>query len=800
MKKRTSRTADLTATNAELQLQDGLLQHLPISAWTLKPDGTPDFVNQVWLEYSGQTLDYVRSHPEAWMTAVHPEDREAASKSFWDGVRSGLGFAMETRSLRARDRTYRWHLNQAVPLRDAAGKVLKFIGTTTDIDDQKRALEVLRASESSLRQILDNIPALVCTFSASGVSEHVSRRTLEYFGKTQEELISWEINDTVHPDDLPRIAPLVIKSFATGTSFEDEIRYRRADGVYRWFKAHIVPVRNTNGNIDGFYALITDIEDRKRADEKLRQEQKELKRSEVRKTAILNSALDCIVTIDHEGRITEFNPAAEQTFGYRRDEVVGRSMADVIIPPTFREMHRQGFARYLATGEARVLGKRVEMTAVRADGSEFLVELTITRTPLDGPPSFTGYLRDITEHRRNENALHAAHAQVAQSEERWRLVFENSAIGVVLADLDGRFLAANPVYEQMLGYTEEELQKLSFLDITHEEDLELNRKLIGELLAGKRQQFQIEKQYRRKDGSLIWVRNNVSLVPGTERVPQSLMALSEDVTERKRAEEALAQVRSELAHVSRVTTLGAMTASIAHEVNQPLSGILTNASTCTRMLAHDPPNIEGARETVRRLIRDGNRMAEVISRLRALFSKKDAAIESMNLNEAVLEVIALCIVDLQKNRVVLRPELPDDLPLVKGDRVQLQQVILNLLRNGSDAMSTVEDRPRQLVIRTERDEGDRVRLTVQDAGVGFDPQVVNRLFDPFYTTKGEGMGIGLSVSRYIIESHHGRMWATLNDGPGAAFSFSIPRAPEGLARADGSSNVQPSATTGSNAA
>jgi PAS domain S-box-containing protein len=800
MKKRTSRTADLTATNAELQLQDGLLQHLPISAWTLKPDGTPDFVNQVWLEYSGQTLDYVRSHPEAWMTAVHPEDREAASKSFWDGVRSGLGFAMETRSLRARDRTYRWHLNQAVPLRDAAGKVLKFIGTTTDIDDQKRALEVLRASESSLRQILDNIPALVCTFSASGVSEHVSRRTLEYFGKTQEELISWEINDTVHPDDLPRIAPLVIKSFATGTSFEDEIRYRRADGVYRWFKAHIVPVRNTNGNIDGFYALITDIEDRKRADEKLRQEQKELKRSEVRKTAILNSALDCIVTIDHEGRITEFNPAAEQTFGYRRDEVVGRSMADVIIPPTFREMHRQGFARYLATGEARVLGKRVEMTAVRADGSEFLVELTITRTPLDGPPSFTGYLRDITEHRRNENALHAAHAQVAQSEERWRLVFENSAIGVVLADLDGRFLAANPVYEQMLGYTEEELQKLSFLDITHEEDLELNRKLIGELLAGKRQQFQIEKQYRRKDGSLIWVRNNVSLVPGTERVPQSLMALSEDVTERKRAEEALAQVRSELAHVSRVTTLGAMTASIAHEVNQPLSGILTNASTCTRMLAHDPPNIEGARETVRRLIRDGNRMAEVISRLRALFSKKDAAIESMNLNEAVLEVIALCIVDLQKNRVVLRPELPDDLPLVKGDRVQLQQVILNLLRNGSDAMSTVEDRPRQLVIRTERDEGDRVRLTVQDAGVGFDPQVVNRLFDPFYTTKGEGMGIGLSVSRYIIESHHGRMWATLNDGPGAAFSFSIPRAPEGLARADGSSNLQPSATTGSNAA
>jgi signal transduction histidine kinase len=208
------------------------------------------------------------------------------------------------------------------------------------------------------------------------------------------------------------------------------------------------------------------------------------------------------------------------------------------------------------------------------------------------------------------------------------------------------------------------------------------------------------------------------------------------------------------------------------------------------MLATDPPQLEGARETARRTIRDGNRMSEVITRLRALFSKKDAATESVNLNDAVLDVIALSIVELQKNRVMLRPELADNLPLVTGDRVQLQQVILNLLRNGSDAMSTVEDRPRQLVIRTERDEGDWVRLTVKDAGVGFDPQAVDRLFDAFYSTKGDGMGIGLSVSRSIIESHHGRLWATLNDGPGATFSFSIPRVPEGLARADAIRSLQ----------
>jgi PAS domain S-box-containing protein len=273
------------------------------------------------------------------------------------------------------------------------------------------------------------------------------------------------------------------------------------------------------------------------------------------------------------------------------------------------------------------------------------------------------------------------------------------------------------------------------------------------------------------------------------------IASVQDVTARRLAEEARDKAQSELANVARVMSLGALTASIAHEVNQPLSGIITNASTCLRMLATDPPQVDGARETARRTIRDGNRMSEVIARLRALFSKKEPTTESVNLNDAVLEVIALSIVELQKNRVVLCPELADDLPLITGDRVQVQQVILNLLKNGSDAMSTVEDRPRQLVIRTERDDGDRVRLTVQDAGIGFDPQAADRLFDAFYTTKGDGMGIGLSVSRSIIERHHGRLWATLNDGPGAAFSFSIPRTSEGLARADDTRNIQGNAVT-----
>ncbi len=280
------------------------------------------------------------------------------------------------------------------------------------------------------------------------------------------------------------------------------------------------------------------------------------------------------------------------------------------------------------------------------------------------------------------------------------------------------------------------------------------------------------------------------VVQRTTELAAANQELKRDLAERRLLEEGLDKARLELAHVARVTSLGVLTASIAHEVNQPLSGIITNAGTCLRMLAADPPNVDGARETARRTIRDGNRASEVITRLRALYGKKDATIESMDLNEATQEVLALSLSELQRNRVLVRRELADGLPRVQGNRVQLQQVILNLVRNASDAMSVVDDRPRQLLIRTEEDEDDHVRMTVQDVGVGFDPQAADRLFESFYTTKNDGMGIGLSVSRSIIESHHGRLWATLNTGPGATFSFSIPRASEGATGADRDRNLK----------
>jgi C4-dicarboxylate-specific signal transduction histidine kinase len=248
----------------------------------------------------------------------------------------------------------------------------------------------------------------------------------------------------------------------------------------------------------------------------------------------------------------------------------------------------------------------------------------------------------------------------------------------------------------------------------------------------------------------------------------------QDVTASKVAEESLSKARAELTHVARVMTLGALTASIAHEVNQPLAGIITNASTCLRMLAADPPNLDGARATAQRTLRDGNRASEVIERLRTLFARKEPKTEPVDLNDAAREVLALSSSELQRHRVILQTDFTQGLPLVNGDRIQLQQVILNLTLNATDAMKEIDDRPRALLIATAHEDAARVRLSVRDSGVGIDPQSIEKLFAAFYTTKTHGMGIGLAISRSIIESHNGRLWASANDGPGATFSFSIP--------------------------
>jgi C4-dicarboxylate-specific signal transduction histidine kinase len=254
--------------------------------------------------------------------------------------------------------------------------------------------------------------------------------------------------------------------------------------------------------------------------------------------------------------------------------------------------------------------------------------------------------------------------------------------------------------------------------------------------------------------------------------------LRKEILERKSAEEALRKAQTDLAHVARVMTLGELTASIAHEVNQPLAAVTTNANACLRWLARDPPDLEEARGCLRRIIRDGNRAGDVIARLRALVKKSAPAKAPLDFNDMFEEVLAMIDPEARRHRVAVWTDLAAGLPLVRGDRLQVQQVLLNLVMNSIEAMQAVTDRPRELRIRTQPHESDTVLVTVQDTGIGLDPQGMARLFESFYTTKPEGMGLGLSISRTIIEAHGGRLWATPHDGPGATFQFTLPAGSE----------------------
>ena len=318
----------------------------------------------------------------------------------------------------------------------------------------------------------------------------------------------------------------------------------------------------------------------------------------------------------------------------------------------------------------------------------------------------------------------------------------------------------------------------------HPEDLRIFNEMIERARAGVGD-FEYEHRLLMPDGTVKHL-HLIAHVRGDN--PGEYIGAVQDVTQRRLSEQALSKARSELANVARVTSLGVLTASIAHEVNQPLSGIITNASTCLRMLSADPPNVDGACETARRTIRDGNRASDVISRLRTLYSKKEPTLESIDLNDAAREVTAMSSTEIQRAGVSLRQDFAESLPLASADRVQIQQVILNLIRNATEAMSTVDDRARELIITTEL-QGQQVLLSVKDSGVGLAPEAADKIFEAFHSTKNDGMGIGLSVSRSIIEAHRGRLWATKNDGPGVTFSFTIPRRSEGAIDVENLTNV-----------
>jgi PAS domain S-box-containing protein len=634
-----------------------------------------------------------------------------------------------------------------------------------------RAEEALQLSERNLRQMINAIPAMIHTSRGDGYLDYFNLRWLDYLGCSLNDVEGWKWTGWIHPDDLQGMVAKWRECLANGEIFEYETRVRRSDGQYRWMFHRKVPLRDERGIVVRWYGTSLDVEDRKRSQEALRNALDEIQKSESKLRQVIDT-IPALAWCNLPDGPNEFlNKGWHEYTGLSGEESHGWGWQAAFHPDDLPPLMEK-WLRMLTSGEPDEIEARLR----RHDGVYrwFLIRAQPFRDEFGKIVRWYGTSTDIDDRKRAEAQLEQAYLRLAEAQ---RL----SKTGSFAADL----LAEDPNWsEEALRIFEFEpstkVTVMTIRDIVHPEDLPTFDAVIARGIAGN----DIDFVFR-----IVTARAGIKHIRGMARVmtqPGShplFIGAVQDVTDSKLAEEALNRARTELAEVARVTTLNTLTASIAHEINQPLSGIITNANTCVRMLSADPPNTDGACETAKRTIRDANRASEVITRLRTLYSKKELSLESMDLNEAAREVIALLSDQLQRKRVLLLTDFDNELPPVAGDRVQLQQVILNLLRNAAEAMSAVDDRPRELVITTARGDGDRVHLSVKDSGVGLDRLAADRLFQPFYTTKNDGMGIGLSISRSIIEAHEGRLWATPNDGPGATFSFSIPEGKADLGKA-----------------
>jgi PAS domain S-box-containing protein len=365
------------------------------------------------------------------------------------------------------------------------------------------------------------------------------------------------------------------------------------------------------------------------------------------------------------------------------------------------------------------------------------------------------------------------YGELTTSEERWRNLFESVPVGVALLGSDRRYVAANPALQKMTGYSEAELRRLSPADITHEDDQAATDAIIATNAAGEPYARRIEKRYRRKDGSVIWAEVDAFLAPVAGNAP-FLAAVAVDITERKHAEESLRSAQADLERMARLTTMGELSASIAHEINLPLAAIVTQSEAALRFLDRDEPDLDEVQDALSSIRLDGMRAAEVIRSLRALAKKSGLQLTKVDMDDVVREVLALARGELRRHDVVLHTELAADDRPAMGDRVQLQQVLLNLIMNGVEAMRDMTEHARELTVSSTLAEPGSVLVAVADTGTGLDPAFAERMFQPFFTTKPDGLGMGLAICRSIVEAHGGRLWVSPRAPHGADVRFTVP--------------------------
>ena len=636
----------------------------------------------------------------------------------------------------------------------------------------RRAEEALRESEHKLRQIIESaVPGMLWVTGPDGEVTRVNQRTLDFTGaRSVEDLLNLGWKKFLHPEDFPKTANAFFHAIQTGESYENLQRVRRVDGEYRWHHVRAEPLRDREGRIIEWYGLSVDIDEGKKIEERFRCSEAYLTEAQ-RLTHTATAAYDAT-------KILYFSDEAFRLFGF--DPLQGLPSREAV----WQRIH---------SDDVDTVNEKIEraLRERRSFQNEFRLKLpdgTVKHVDADILPVFsaTGELVeiiatavDVTERKRAEGTLRRGEAWLAQAQRlsqtgTWVLDGTTKRHFLYWSDESYRIWGLDPL--QGLPSRDDMWERI------HPDDRERVWGEVQDALREKRD-FLAEFRILLPDGTVKYLEANTHHEFSPLGALLEVICTNVDVTGRKRAQderERLRQLEADLAHINRLSMMGELAASLSHEILHPIATARNNARAGMRFLEMRPPNLNEVREALACVVRDVDRANDIVGRIRSQIKRTPPRKECFDLNEAINEVIVMVRSAIAKDTISVSTRLMDGLVPVQGDRVQLQQVLVNLILNAVEAMSSVEGGTRELSIRTEQNQPGGILVAVHDSGPGIDPVNFDRVFEPFYTTKASGVGMGLSICQTIINGHGGRLWMRANEPRGAVFQFTLPAAQEDL--------------------